>query len=244
MFSAAPETATHGVQPMLIAPEAARALTERRLAELGRLRDMCMERVESLGVLHDDLRRSPEQRLKALAGPNGIISCFAQVTRSFRQIVVLEFEILGLFNAPDRDAIRKPRLPKVRLDGLADLKLPKLDSLKDLDNAKTPLDYRIGPLDQVVAGIRKTLGAEAPADDPFAPPAERIVPEPAASRAHVASSPRTPSPRKPAMQLRPTVKAAVPALPRKGFRLAPTGPHNPNTPSAARKGPHNRGPPK
>jgi hypothetical protein len=238
MLSAPTETATHGAQPMLIGAEAARALTERRLAELGRLRDMCLERVESLGVLNDDLRQSPEQRVKALTGSNGIVASFVHVTRSFRQIVVLEFELLGLFNAPDRDATRKPRLPKVRLDGLADLKLLHLDNLKDLENAKTPLDYRIGPLDQVVAGIRKTLGAEAPEDDPFAPPAERGVPEPAAPQA------RATSPRKPAMQVRLTVKAAVPALPRKGFRLAPTSPHNPNTPSAARKGPHNRGPPK
>jgi hypothetical protein len=235
MFSVATETAPHNTQPMLIGPEAARALTERRLAELGRLRDMCLERVESLGVLNDDLRQSPEQRLKALVGSNGIVASFERVTRSFRQIVVLEFELLGLFNAPDRDAIRKPRLPKVRLDGLADL---NLDGLKDPDNARTPLDYRIGPLDEVVADIRKTLGAETPADDPFAPPAERIVPEP------VAMPGRAASPRKPAMQVRPIVKAAVPALPRKGFRLAPTGAHNPNTPSATRKGRHNRGPPK
>ncbi len=244
MFSAATETTAHSAQPMLIGPEVALALTERRLAELGRLRDMCLERVESLGVLNDDLRQSPEQRLKALTGSNGIVTSFERVTRSFRQIVVLEFELLGLFNAPDRDAIRKPRLPKVRLDGLADLKLLHLDSLKDLGNAKTPLDYRIGPLDEVVAGIRRTLGAETPADDPFAPPVERIVPEPAVTQAHVASSPRPASPRKPAMQVRPIVKAAVPALPRKGFRLAPTSAHNPNTPSAARKGRHNRGPPK
>ncbi len=238
MFSVSTETAAHSAQPMLIGVEAARALTDRRLAELGRLRDICMERAESLAVLNDDLRQSPEQRVKALAGPNGIVTSFARVTRSFRQIVVLEFELLGLFNAPDRDAGRKPRLPKVHLDGLADLKLPHLDSLKDLDDAKTPLDYRIGPLDQVVAGIRKTLGAETPEDDPFAPPAERIAPEPAAPQARAASR------RKPAMQVRPVVKAAVPALPRKGFRLAPTSAHNPNTPPAARKGPHNRGPPK
>jgi hypothetical protein len=238
MFPAANKKAAHNAQPMLIGPEAARALTERRLAELGRLRDMCMERVESLGVLNDDLRQSPEQRLRALAGSNGIAVTFERVTRSFRQIVVLEFELLGLFNAPDRDAIRKPRLPKVRLDGLADLKLLNLEQLKDLDNARTPLDYRIGPLDQVVAGIRKTLGAETPEDDPFAPPVERIVPEPVFTQA------RATSPRKPAMQVRPIVKAAVPALPRKGFRLAPTSAHNPNTPPAARKGPHNSGPPK
>jgi hypothetical protein len=229
---------------MLIGPEAARALTERRLAELGRLRDMCVERVESLGVLNDDLRQSPEQRLRALTGSTGIAASFERVTRSFRQIVVLEFELLGLFNAPDRDRVRKPRLAKVRLDGLADLGLLNLEQLKGLDNAGTKLDYRNGPLDEVVAGIRKTLGAETPEDDPFAPPAERIVPEPAAPQAHVASSPRPASPRKPAMQVRPVVKAAVPALPRKGFRLAPTSAHNPNTPPAARKGPHNRGPPK
>jgi hypothetical protein len=238
MISAITKTATHNALPILIGPEAACALTERRLAELGRLRDMCLERVESLGVLNDDLRQSPEQRLKALAGPNGIVASFERVTRSFRQIVVLEFELLGLFNAPDRDAIRKPRLPRVRLDGLADLGLLSLEQLKGLDGAGTPLDYRIGPLDEVVAGIRKTLGAETPEDDPFAPPVERSVPEPVVMQARAAS------PRKPAMQVRPIVKAAVPALPRKGFRLAPTSAHNPNTPPAARKGPHNRGPPK
>lgn len=238
MFSSAPETAAPDAQPILIGPEAARALTERRLAELGRLRDMCLARVESLGVLNDDLRQSPEQRLRALAGSNGIVASFERVTRSFRQIVVLEFELLGLFNAPDRDAIRKPRLPRVRMEGLADLNLLNLDDLKDLDNARTPLDYRIGPLAEVVAGIRKTLGAETPEDDPFAPPAERGVPEPAVTQA------RAPSSRKPAMQIRPLVKAAVPALPRKGFRLAPTSAHNPNTPSKARKHRRNRGPPK
>jgi hypothetical protein len=197
-----------------------------------------MERAESLAVLHDDFRQLPEQRLKALAGPNGIVTSFTRVARSFRQIIVLEFELLGLFNAPDRDAVRKPRLPKVHLDGLADLTLPHLDRLKDLDDVRTPLDYYIGPLDEVVAGIRKTLDAEAPEDDPFAPPVERIVPEPPAPKVRAAP------PRKPAMQVRPVVKAAVPALPRKGFRVAPTSAHNPNTPSAARKGPHNRGPPK
>ena len=47
--------------------------------------------VEVKEVVLDDLRQSPEQRVKALTGSNGIVASFVHVTRSFRQIVVLEF---------------------------------------------------------------------------------------------------------------------------------------------------------
>jgi hypothetical protein len=50
-----------------------------------------------------------------------------------------------------------------------------------------------------------------------------------------------PKPRKPGMQVKPAVKVAVPALPRKGSRMPPTSVHNPNTPAARKR---NRGPPK
>jgi hypothetical protein len=42
------------------------------------------------------------------------------------------------------------------------------------------------------------------------------------------------------MQVKPAVKVAMPALPRKGFRMPPTSAHNPNTPAARKR---NRGPP-
>ncbi len=87
---------------------------------------------------------SPDLRLQALAGSNGIILALERVTRSFRQIVVLEFELLGLFNAPDRDATRQPRLPKVHLDTLTELDLIDPNDLIDLDSVylSTRLDYK------------------------------------------------------------------------------------------------------
>jgi hypothetical protein len=39
-------------------------------------------------------------------------------------------------------------------------------------------DYRKGPLDIVVAEIRRTLGVEPPEDDPFAPPPGRRAAKP------------------------------------------------------------------
>jgi hypothetical protein len=245
MFSAAPETAA-ATPPIIIDPEAARVLTKRRLAELDRLRGVCMAKVRSLDAVGNDLAASPDLRFQALAGSKGIILALERVTRSFRQIVVLEFELLGLFNAPDRDAIRQPRLPKVHLDTLTELDLIDPNTLIDLDSVylSTRLDYRTGPMEEVVAGIRKTLGAEAPADDPFAPLAECAPAETPVPPRDRTASPRPAIKRKPGMQVKPVIKAKAPALPRKGFRVKPTSPHNPNTPSGARKGRHNRGPPR
>jgi hypothetical protein len=233
--------------PILIDADTARALTKRRLAELDRLNKISLAKAESLGAVCDDLSRSPEHRLRVLVGSNGVITALERVMRSVRQIVVLEFELLGLFNAPDRDAMRQPRLRKVRLDDLNDLFEP--NDLNDRDYVGTPLDYRTGPMAEVVADIRKTLGVEAPADDPFASCAERKTPERRIPESGIApprqaESPQPACARKPAMQTKPVVKAKAPALPRTGFRVKPTSPHNPNTPSGARKGRHNRGPPR
>ena len=43
-------------------------------------------------------------------GKKGTIQQFDRITRAFRQIVVLEFELRGLFVTPDRDVIRPLRL--------------------------------------------------------------------------------------------------------------------------------------
>ncbi len=112
--------------------------------------------------------------------------------------------------------------------------------LGDLNDLRVRLDYSNGPLDALIADIRHTLGVEPPEDDPFAPPADR---RPGQSllldRMRAAVPDRSPTkPRKPGMQVKPAVKAAVlvaKAGIRKGFRVPPTSAHNPNTP-AARKG--------
>jgi len=57
-----------------------------------------------------------------------------------------------------------------------------LADLRDFERAELDdvrPDYRTGPLEDVVAGIRKILGVEPPEDDPFAPPPMRAAKEPA-----------------------------------------------------------------
>ena len=81
----------------------------------------------------------------------------------------------GLFKAPDRDAPRKLRLVKSDRPGFVPPVAPPTleDLLADLADIGKPdmagfdmfdirTDYRNGPLDEVVAGIRETLGAEPP----------------------------------------------------------------------------------
>ena len=151
-----------------------RALTRSRLKELDRLRDLGFLQIERLT---QEAKAIPQGEVfKALLGPKGGVADFDKLARAIRQIMVLEFELRGLFEAPDRDAPRKLRLVKSDRPGFEPPKLEKLlGDLEPLDPFNIRTDYRRGPMDQVVAGIRQTLGAEPPEDDPFASPPERAV---------------------------------------------------------------------
>ncbi len=208
-------------------------------------------------------RRCREQVFTALlANTGGQIMDFERLARSIRQIMVLEFELRGLFQAPDRDAPRKLKLVKSDRPGfepperenfrfdLGNLEGLGPDGLGYLDIRS---DYRTGPLDQVVAGIRKTIGAEPPENDPFAPPPERqATPAPQPAKLPPAQLPRAtvklpempakPSPLPP--QVKPAMKAALLAvqiLGGKGFRKPSKKKAAKSRPAGAVQG---RGPPR
>jgi hypothetical protein len=230
-------------------------LTERRLEELDRLRDIGIEMAGKLSAAADALPLA--QHYSRLTGRYGYISELDRIIRAVRQIVVLEYELRGIFRAPDRDALPTFKLidhDRERPD------LGDLNDLNDLNDLRDPperddlllrSDYRRGPLDVVVADIRKVLGAEPPADDPFSPPPERRQALPG-SVAPAGSSAPLPGERPPSrgsaakpkigMKIATPAKPVQPAIQRNGFRVPPTSPHNPNSP--ARKHRRNRGPPK
>jgi hypothetical protein len=217
------------------------ALALARLAELDRL----MELPKLL----------PVEEARRIMGRRGTIQQFERITRAFRQIVVLEFELRGLFVAPDRDAIRPLRLARSPQEPFKPEDLQKLlaglHGKQDLSADKTRTDYRTGPLDVVVAGIRKALGAEAPQNDPFAPPKEpRVRPQAQPATPRAAAPPTKPAPATIKLPEKPpqvdrAFEAAVLALQAKlgnGFRTPPAKPRvNPARPPKRRR---NRGPPK
>ncbi len=232
------------------------ALTLARIAELDRLREAGLAQAERLAVVAEGL--SPLEEYKRMAGPKGTIQAFDRVAKAVRQVVVLEFELRGLFKAPDRDDDFTPRLGKENLlgdlhdyddyDGLFDFARARR-SLLDLNDLRVRLDYDEGPLSALIADIRGALGVETPADDPFAPlpehkPYTDALTERLMDRVARAGGPIGAKPRPAAMQVRPVVKPAVPALPRNGFRTPPTSPHNPKSSSGKGKQRHNRGPPR
>ena len=107
MRTAAPHTAT-AVDPNDGAD--LRLLTRRRIKELDRLRD--------LGLLQVELWTQETQVIlqggvsKVLPDLKSGAVQFDRVARAIRQVMVLEFELRGLFKAPDRDAPPKLRLVK------------------------------------------------------------------------------------------------------------------------------------
>jgi hypothetical protein len=250
------DTNTAKRAPIIGAPEAlALALTRRRLRELDRLRAMAMAQAEELTATTLKREGSPDERYRRLVGAKGSIQEFDRLQRAIRQIVVLEFEIRGLFKAPDREGPKKLKLCGTRLDDLDDL----LDfddyrrDFEDLNDLRVRMDYDRGPLHEVIADIRSVLSDVAPKDDPFAPPAGAVPSSVARQKAlleRVSETLRLASLRsgRPAMVTRtaaaqkeaaPTIRAK-PVLPRNGFRVAPTSKHNPKTARGPVKG---RGPP-
>ena len=53
----------------------------------------------------------------AIPSPDSLCRSFDRIGRAIRQIIMLEFELLGLFEAPDRDAFPKLRLIKPEAGG-------------------------------------------------------------------------------------------------------------------------------
>jgi hypothetical protein len=160
------------------------ALAKRRIKELDRLRDFGFKQIERFNAAAESVPRV--LLFDRMLGAKGQVMEFERLARTIRQITVLEFEIRGLFQAPDRDAPRRLRLVK---SDRPDFEPPDLeDLLADLRRGMRPElddvrpDYRTGPLEDVVAGIRKVLGAEPPEDDPFAPPPKPKTEEPAPAK--------------------------------------------------------------
>jgi hypothetical protein len=235
-----------------------RLLTRSRLKELDRLRDLGFLQIERLTR---EAKAIPQGEVfKALLAPKGGVVQFDRLARAIRQVVVLEFELRGLFEAPDRDAPRKLRLVKSDRPGFEPPDLEKLmndlndpGDIEPSDLFDIRSDYRTGPMDQVVAGIRRTLGAEPPEDDPFAPPPKRaaapapqpqpkpVQPKEPAMRARTEpAKPESAAARKPSAQELAAMKAAVLAIKAtngNGFRAKPGK-------SRKAKHRHGRGPPR
>jgi hypothetical protein len=234
---------TVGAPPPLVVEIS--AMTRQRLDELDRLRGIGMARAMELDGADKGL--SPEQHFRLQVRNAG---AFDRIGRAVRQIMTLEFELLGLFEAPDRDAFPKPRKIKPQLAGILTKPRSDIGRIKpiDLKDLRLRPDYRNGPMEDVVAGIRKTLGAEPPPNDPFAPPPDRKVREPAPIRK--ASAPKLPPatvklPEKP--QVNRAFEAAMLALSAKlgdGFRIPADKPKYRPNPARPPKRRRNRGPPK
>jgi hypothetical protein len=230
------------------------ALAHRRLAELGRLLDIGFLELERMNLTAQTLATSalvPPDQLLRLQIRN--VECSNRVVRSIRQIMVLEFELLGLFEAQDRDSAKR-RMLKRDLSGRLgprDLEIGLLDPIESTDLGATRPNYRKGPMADVVASIRRVLGAETPPNDPFAPDADLRVetpkpaaPPPQASSPSKSARARVKLPEKPPVNR--AFEAAVLALSAKldnGLREPSAEPKPRGNPARPPKRRRNRGPP-
>src|ERR1700749_1985556 len=100
------------------------ALTRARLDEIDRLREIGFAKAADLRVARDGLTPSPILTPgQAFKLPISYVGRFESFSRAIRQLMVLEFELLGLFEAPDRDAFPRLKLVKPDRFGLLDKKL-------------------------------------------------------------------------------------------------------------------------
>lgn len=231
------------------------AATRLRLDELDRLRAVGMAKAMELDAAGAALSPSPiltpEQHFR-LNVRN--VREFDRIGRAVRQIMTLEFELLGLFEAPDRDDAKR-RMLKRDLSGRLgprDVEIDLPDPVEPTDLRDVRPDYRKGPMADVVASIRRVLGAEAPPNDPFAPDADLRLetPKPAAPKPREAAPPSKPAPASVKLSEKPPVnrafEAAVLALSAElggGSRGPSAKPERHANPARPPKSRRNRGPP-
>ena len=167
-------------------PGGFRAMRDRQMAELARMRAAGMATIERIGRWSDGLLSPAE--VKELAGRRGIVNEYVRVARGVRQIIVLEQETMGWRAAPLRDVDAPDDIEDGAEDGAEDGDddgaLEEADDLEALERDYGATrerfgsdddldDYDTGPLDQVIARVREDLNIEPPEDDPFAPPPGR-----------------------------------------------------------------------
>jgi hypothetical protein len=136
-----------------------------RLDELARLRDIGIAGAERISRCMQGKATPAEAAL--LASKDGLFVEFMRTSRAVRQVIVLEMELMGLRPAPDRDAPRGLKRP----DAGANDNRGRPGDVLAFGDIGNDYDYNHGPLDEVVARIRKDLRVAAPAEDPFAPKA-------------------------------------------------------------------------
>ena len=216
-------------------------LAKRRIKELDRLRDFGFKQIERFNAAAESVPRA--LLFDRMLGSKGQVLEFERLARTIRQIMVLEFEIRGLFQAPDRDAPRRLRLVK---SDRPDFEPPDLeDLLADLREGMRPElddvrpDYRTGPLEDVVAGIRKVLGADPPEDDPFAPP-PKLKTEEAAPLAKLPPATVT-LPEKPEASPKPLPTQKALAVKAAARAIKATGGHGFRIPSKKAQAKHRQG---
>ncbi len=177
--SAAPAEATGG-----FSHDALDGFRDSRLDELARLREIGIAGAERISRCMQGKATPAEAAL--LASKDGLLVEFMRTSRAVRQVIVLEMELMGLRPAPDRDAPRGIHAP----DAGANDNRGRPGDVLAFGDIGNDYDYNHGPLDEVVARIRKDLRVAAPAEDPFAPKARREPEERAAdsSSADLANS--------------------------------------------------------
>jgi hypothetical protein len=219
-------------------PGYAAALKARRLAELQRLGDIGAETAEGISRWLKGDRDDEQLTTAILKGGRG--RELDRTTRAICQVVALEMELLGERLAPNRDAPRKTR-PRAA-PGDAEKAKPNATTRFSLLGSHP---YDNGPLDEVVARVRRELRVAAPADDPFAPPKDRKPrqPSPPAMNAAATKPKARTRPGKPAMIAKRALPAKAPA-PRRDLMASAAMPARPPVLPRIINPPRGRGPPK
>jgi hypothetical protein len=184
-----------------------------RLDELARLRDIGIAGAERISRCMQGKATPAEAAL--LASKDGLFVEFMRTSRAVRQVIVLEMELMGLRPAPDRDAPRGLKRP----DAGANDNRGRPGDVLAFGDIGNDYDYNHGPLDEVVARIRKDLRVAAPAEDPFAPKARRAAEPPILDSAG-ADSPNSGAPETCGNAGVSTEPAAAPSCATSGKRLS------------------------